>query len=68
MKPEGQLEKLFRLQEQLYDAGARNFVFIDVPPVNRFPGGRECFSVWLSASLTCQWLKRPHAERTPRSR
>lgn len=39
MKPEGQLEKLFGLQEQLYDAGARNFVFIDVPPVNRFPGG-----------------------------
>ncbi|EJD52433.1 hypothetical protein AURDEDRAFT_55487 [Auricularia subglabra TFB-10046 SS5] len=41
LKPQDQLEKLFALQEQLYAVGARNFVFIDVPPVNRFPARRE---------------------------
>ncbi|KAJ3801352.1 hypothetical protein GGU11DRAFT_769883 [Lentinula aff. detonsa] len=28
---------LFNLQEQLYHAGARNFLFIDVPPISRSP-------------------------------
>lgn len=31
------VEELFALQEELYQAGARNFLFIDVPPTNRFP-------------------------------
>ncbi|KAF7968233.1 hypothetical protein HWV62_31559 [Athelia sp. TMB] len=30
--------KLFSAQEELYKAGARNFLFIDVPPVGRSPG------------------------------
>ncbi|KAF8965267.1 hypothetical protein BDZ97DRAFT_1904151 [Flammula alnicola] len=28
------MTKLFGLQDQLYDAGARNFLFIDVPPIH----------------------------------
>ncbi|KDQ09578.1 carbohydrate esterase family 16 protein [Botryobasidium botryosum FD-172 SS1] len=31
------LDALFEAQEALYDAGARNFLFIDVPPMNRSP-------------------------------
>ncbi|KAJ4487877.1 hypothetical protein J3R30DRAFT_3432052 [Lentinula aciculospora] len=31
------MSKLFGLQEQLYNAGARNFLFIDVPPMSRSP-------------------------------
>lgn len=33
------LEKLFEQQAQLYDLGARNFLFIDVPTVHRSPAG-----------------------------
>lgn len=32
------LGTLFELQEQLYAVGARNFLFIDLPPMNRTPG------------------------------
>ncbi|KAJ4475197.1 hypothetical protein C8J55DRAFT_123967 [Lentinula edodes] len=31
------MAKLYNLQEQLYNAGARNFLFIDVPPIARSP-------------------------------
>jgi len=31
------LDILFEAQEMLYDAGARNFLFIDIPPMNRAP-------------------------------
>ncbi|KAE9409646.1 hypothetical protein BT96DRAFT_872295 [Gymnopus androsaceus JB14] len=34
---ENNISKLFDLQEQLYQAGARNFLFIDVPPIHRSP-------------------------------
>ncbi|KAJ7681558.1 hypothetical protein B0H17DRAFT_1161112 [Mycena rosella] len=33
------LTLLFSLQEKLYDAGARVFLFIDVPPIGRSPAG-----------------------------
>ncbi|ETW83815.1 carbohydrate esterase family 16 protein [Heterobasidion irregulare TC 32-1] len=33
------VRNLFAAQEQLYRAGARNFVFIDVPPIHRSPVG-----------------------------
>ncbi|EJF66374.1 hypothetical protein DICSQDRAFT_97426 [Dichomitus squalens LYAD-421 SS1] len=33
------LEELFVEQEVLYQAGARNFLFIDVPPIHRTPVG-----------------------------
>lgn len=29
--------KLFAVQEELYESGARNFLFIDVPPIHRSP-------------------------------
>ena len=29
--------KLFGLQQELYDSGARNFLFIDVPPMETSP-------------------------------
>jgi phospholipase/lecithinase/hemolysin len=35
------LQKLFQLQEELYQAGARNFLFIDVPPIHRSPAGES---------------------------
>ncbi|KAF8163361.1 hypothetical protein B0H34DRAFT_795080 [Crassisporium funariophilum] len=38
------IDKLFSLQEQLYDTGARNFLFIDVPPIHRSPAGKHQFS------------------------
>lgn len=33
------MPKLFELQEYLYNAGARNFLFIDLPPIERSPAG-----------------------------
>ncbi|KAH9854242.1 SGNH hydrolase-type esterase domain-containing protein [Lenzites betulinus] len=33
------LDSLFEEQEQLYNVGARNFLFIDVPPIHRSPVG-----------------------------
>lgn len=35
------LETLFKLQDELYEAGARNFLFIDVPPIHRSPAVPE---------------------------
>lgn len=37
---EGMLEKLFTVQQGLYEDGARNFLFIDVPPIERSPAYR----------------------------
>jgi hypothetical protein len=30
-------QKLFTLQQELYKEGARNFLFIDVPPIEKSP-------------------------------
>ncbi|GLB34892.1 hypothetical protein LshimejAT787_0204570 [Lyophyllum shimeji] len=35
------VKMLFSLEEELYDAGARNFLFIDVPPIHRSPAVPE---------------------------
>lgn len=35
--PSHPLEVLFKAQEDLYQVGARNFLFIDVPPIDRSP-------------------------------
>ncbi|KAF9075219.1 hypothetical protein BDP27DRAFT_1315709 [Rhodocollybia butyracea] len=40
-KHEQDLSRLFKIQERLYDAGARNFLFVDVPPINRSPAVPE---------------------------
>ncbi|KAA1466768.1 hypothetical protein DENSPDRAFT_876792 [Dentipellis sp. KUC8613] len=40
----GIMATLFGAQEQLYLAGARNFLFIDVPPVHRSPVGSSAGS------------------------
>ena len=42
---EDSVKHLFRLQERLFDEGARNFLFIDVPPVHQTPAGK----------ITSQW-------------
>lgn len=34
-----QLTKLFELQDLLYQTGARNFLFFNIPPYNRAPIG-----------------------------
>ena len=38
-----QITFLFQLQEMLYDAGARKFVFLNVPPYNRSPWGTSSY-------------------------
>uniref|UniRef100_A0A8H7Y5Z7 Carbohydrate esterase family 16 protein n=1 Tax=Psilocybe cubensis TaxID=181762 RepID=A0A8H7Y5Z7_PSICU len=38
--PEHALEQLFVTQERLYKAGARHFLFIDVPTIHRSAGGK----------------------------
>ncbi|EJF57987.1 hypothetical protein DICSQDRAFT_91385 [Dichomitus squalens LYAD-421 SS1] len=48
------LVDLFKAQTRLYNAGARNFCLIDVPPCHRFPKGskspraKDAFAVWNS--------------------
>jgi len=37
--PPDQLRSLFQLEDQLYEAGARNFIFLTVPPFDRSPWG-----------------------------
>ncbi|KAF8601029.1 hypothetical protein BDV93DRAFT_608395 [Ceratobasidium sp. AG-I] len=44
------LTTLFNLQESLYTAGARNFVFINVPPMNRAPFSNN--NTALAANIT----------------
>ena len=38
--PHTQMTALFEVQNSLYDAGARNFVFFNVPPTDRSPAGK----------------------------
>ncbi|KAJ7263870.1 SGNH hydrolase-type esterase domain-containing protein [Mycena rebaudengoi] len=38
------LELLFSLQEKLFEAGARLFLFVDVPPIGRSPAGVDASS------------------------
>jgi hypothetical protein len=45
-RPQQQLTTLFKLQEWLYEAGARYFIFINIPPTDRSPAG-----LYLSVSL-----------------
>jgi len=42
--PSPAMNKLLELHEELYEAGARNIMFIDVPPINRCPGYSLAFS------------------------
>lgn len=37
LDPQAQMTLLFQLQEDLYEVGARNFVYIKVPPFERSP-------------------------------
>ncbi len=37
------VKKFLGLQEQLYDAGARNFLLFGIPPLHRSPAGRNSF-------------------------
>lgn len=46
------LTTLFNLQESLYTAGARNFLFINVPPMNRAPFSNNNATL---ASLITTW-------------
>jgi hypothetical protein len=40
---EKQLTSLFEGQELLYDAGARNFLFITLPPIDKSPTGNTLY-------------------------
>ncbi|KAI5888383.1 uncharacterized protein SCHCODRAFT_02053308 [Schizophyllum commune H4-8] len=44
-------QQLFAAQDDLYQAGARNFVFIDVPHINRSPAGEFPISLDPTSSL-----------------
>ncbi|KAF8218224.1 hypothetical protein K438DRAFT_1555904 [Mycena galopus ATCC 62051] len=41
---EENLQKLFEAQEFLYNSDARNFLFVNVPPINRAPGNSRFFA------------------------
>lgn len=43
---------LFAAQEELYTAGARNFLFVDCPPIHRSPVGELLSGPVLSMTLT----------------
>ncbi|KAG8692477.1 hypothetical protein FRC09_011172, partial [Ceratobasidium sp. 395] len=49
------LVQLFQLQDELYTTGARNFLFLNIPPFDRSPGGnystqvKEQISIWNNA-------------------
>ncbi|KAG8747161.1 hypothetical protein FRC10_002210 [Ceratobasidium sp. 414] len=49
--------QLFQLQDELYATGARNFLFLNLPPFDRSPGGNystqveEQISIWNDATL-----------------
>lgn len=38
--PVDPIKLLFQLMDELYDAGARNFLLIDCPPIHRTPRGK----------------------------
>lgn len=53
---DGILTTLFLAQEELYKAGARNFLFIDVPPIGRAPGsiaGKLFFFSLINENIIC---------------
>jgi len=39
-----QLDELFTLVNSMYDRGARNFLFVNVPPTDRSPAARNLLS------------------------
>lgn len=41
LDPSQTMLELFNAQEELFNAGARNFLFIDIPPISRSPAGKE---------------------------
>ncbi|KAF7377865.1 Thermolabile hemolysin [Mycena sanguinolenta] len=50
---EENLQKLFEAQETLYESGARNFLFVNVPPINRAPAkGQELNYINWNTELT----------------
>ncbi|KAH9951458.1 SGNH hydrolase-type esterase domain-containing protein [Amylocystis lapponica] len=40
------IKRLFADQELLYESGARNFLFVDIPPIHRTPAGRAVHHLW----------------------
>jgi phospholipase/lecithinase/hemolysin len=53
--PPDQLNALFKLQDQLYEVGARNFVYLTVPPFDSSPWGTRPNSL---APTNCVGLER----------
>lgn len=54
------IEKLFKLQDIVYDTGARNFLFFNLPPMHRAPGGKplaDHYSMCRSLLVAPQRLK-----------
>lgn len=56
------IKELIAAQEKLYHAGARNFLFIDVPPIHRSPASRE-FAVIQSWCIRLISVKFPNAKK-----
>jgi hypothetical protein len=55
-------KKLFDLQQELYDEGARNFLFIDVPPMETSPACEPIPSSPTQRTLSTYWM--PQFRRT----
>lgn len=59
-------KKLFSLEQELYDEGARNFLFIDVPPMEKTPACELVASLLTLQALSAPWM--PQSRRTPSHR
>ena len=54
------IKALLDLQEVLYETGARNFMFIDVPPMHRAPCSKSHLSVVTFCLYTEMIMNSPH--------
>lgn len=50
------METLFNSQEELYTAGARNFMFIDVPPIHLSPASKQTTTSSSNSQLTTAFI------------
>lgn len=46
--PEESIAELIRVQDRLYAAGARNFLIINLPPIDRSPACKHHLMLWFS--------------------
>lgn len=62
------LDDLFAAQEKLYQSGARNFCFVDVPPVHTFPNGESALAAVSVPFSDCSSRTGGLGPKTPRAK